>query len=153
MDAYLAKPFSARDLFEILEGDQSVAKSATAPSDAPRPPGKLVDLDELRTDLRAAGIEESLPVLVNLFLRDGPGRIDAIQQGLATKNAPAIASAAHAMKSAAGAVRASRLMSLLGTMERSAKSGDVGAAASQVDAVIAEHRAVRQWLEAGDWQK
>ena len=152
MDAYLAKPFAARDLFEILEGEQSVATSPV-PGEPVRPAGKLVDLDELRADLRAAGIEESLPVLVNLFLRDGPARIEAIQQGVASRDGGRIAAAAHAMKSASGAVRATRLMSLLATLERSAKAGDVAAASAQAEAVVAEHRAVRRWLEAGEWKK
>src|SRR5690242_19704887 len=66
MDAYLAKPFAARDLFEILEGDHTAAASTVPSSAATRPAGKLIDLEELRADLRAAGIEESLPVLVKL---------------------------------------------------------------------------------------
>jgi CheY-like chemotaxis protein len=152
MDAYLAKPFAARDLFEILEGDQAVAASPPQPAGTARPAGKLVDLEDLRADLRAAGIEESLPVLVRLFLRDGPSRIDAILKAVATKSGPNIASAAHAMKSAAGAVRASRLMSLLSTMERAAKAGDVAGAVGQSDAVVTEHRAVREWLESNAWQ-
>ena len=85
-------------------------------------------------------------MLVRMFLRDGPSRIDALLKAVATKSGPNIASAAHAMKSAAGAVRASRLMSLLSAMERAAESGDVRSAASQVDAVVAEHRAIRDWL-------
>jgi HPt (histidine-containing phosphotransfer) domain-containing protein len=90
---------------------------------------------------------------VKLFLRDGPARIDAIQKAVSANDAKSIASAAHAMKSAAGAVRASRLMSLLATLERTATAGDVGSAAVQAGAVVAEYRAVREWLETGDWQK
>jgi len=155
MDAYLAKPFAARDLFDVLEGAQAIATTAASgPEAAPtRTSGKFVDLEELRADLRAAGIEESLPVLVKLFLRDGPARIEAIQKGVRAKDAKSIASAAHAMRSAAGAVRASRLMSLLATLERTAKDGDVASAAAQADAIVAEHRAVREWLETGEWQK
>jgi CheY-like chemotaxis protein len=152
MDAYLAKPFAARELFEILEGEQPVTEQRVSEGNAARPTGKI-DLEELRADLRAAGIEESLPVLVNLFLRDGPPRIEAIQAAVANKNPAAIAGAAHALKSAAGAVRASRLMALLATMERTAKAGDISAAESQSDAIAAEHRAVREWLESDEWQK
>src|SRR5205085_6842572 len=152
MDAYLAKPFAARDLFEILEGEQAVAAPAAA-SAPQRPSGALIDLDELRADLRAAGIEESLPVLVKLFLRDGPGRIDTILTAASSRNAAAIASAAHAMKSAAGAVRATRLMSMLLTIERAAKSGDVQTAAAQTESIVAEHRAVREWREGDAWQE
>ena len=152
MDAYLAKPFAARDLFDILEGEENVAASPVPKDAASRRSGKLVDVEELRADLRAAGIEESLPVLIKLFLRDGPGRLDNIIKAVATKSAPNIASAAHAMKSAAGAVRATQLMSLLATMERAAKAGDLATAVAQSDAIVAEHRAVREWLEAGHWQ-
>jgi signal transduction histidine kinase/CheY-like chemotaxis protein len=145
MDDYLAKPFAARDLFAVVEGD--VKPASPAATVISRPAGKLVDLEELRADLVAAGIEESLPVLVKLFLRDGPGRVDALIKAAATRSGPNISSAAHALKSAAGAVRASRLMSLLSVIERSAKSGDIATAAAQVEAVVAEHRAVREWLE------
>jgi CheY-like chemotaxis protein len=153
MDAYLAKPFAARDLFEVLEGESAVAPRGSPGSATHRPPGQLIDLEALRADLSAAGIEESLPVLVNLFLRDGPERIDAILKGVATRSTTTIASAAHAMKSAAGAVRASRLMTLLAAMERAAKAGDLTAAISQVDAIVAEHRAVREWLKTTEWQR
>jgi two-component system, sensor histidine kinase and response regulator len=153
MDAYLAKPFAARDLFEIVEGENALATSAVT-SSASRPAGKkLIDLDELRADLRSAGIEESLPVLVRLFLRDGPGRVDAILKAVSSRSGPNMAAAAHAMKSAAGAVRASRLMGLLSSMERAAKAGEVAAAVGQADAVVEEHRAVREWLESGDWNR
>jgi CheY-like chemotaxis protein len=149
MDAYLAKPFAARDLFAVLEGEPSAAP-APAP---PRPAGKLIDLEELRADLQAAGIEESLPVLVKLFLRDGPGRLDAVVKAADARNGTALASAAHAMKSAAGAVRATRLMSLLSELERAAKAGDLATASGQTDAIAAEHRAVREWLQTGEWSK
>ena len=153
MDAYLAKPFAARDLFEVLEGDHVIAAPTTSAGAVPRSSGKLIDLEELRTDLRTAGIEESLPVLVQLFLRDGPGRIDAIVKAVGGKNGSRIASAAHAMKSAAGAVRATRLMSLLLSMERAAKAGDIAAAIGQTDAIVDEHRAVREWLEGDEWKR
>jgi CheY-like chemotaxis protein len=154
MDAYLAKPYSARDFFAVLEGDaHEPAKVVPPPAPTARPSGKLVDLDELRADLRAAGIEESLPVLVKLFLRDGPGRMTAIEKAVAAKNATLIASSAHSLRSAAGAGRASRLMNALASMERAAKSGDVGGAAAQLESVAGEHRAVREWLEKEDWKQ
>jgi CheY-like chemotaxis protein len=154
MDAYLAKPYSARDFFAVLEGDGTESASRPAPvTSGARPAGKLVDLDELRADLRAAGIEESLPVLVQLFLRDGPGRVEAIAKALASRNAALIGSAAHSLRSAAGAVRATRLMNVLSVMERYAKAGDVAAAAAQLDAVGTEHKAVHEWLESGAWQQ
>jgi CheY-like chemotaxis protein len=151
MDAYLAKPFAARDLFAVLEGE--LPEQPARVSAAHRPAGKLIDLEELRADLREAGIEESLPVLVRLFLRDGPGRLDAIASAVGAGSAPAVASAAHAMKSAAGAVRATRLMSLLSALERAAKAGDLTMASAQAEAIGAEHRAVRDWLETGEWSK
>jgi len=153
MDAYLAKPFAARDLFAVLEGDLPES-AAPAPAAAPaRPAGRFIDLEELRADLASAGIEESLPVLVKLFLRDGPGRLDAIVKAVDARNVTAVASAAHAMKSAAGAVRATRLMALLSAMERAAKAGELTVAIAQADAIVAEHRAVREWLETGEWSK
>jgi len=136
----------------VVEGPLTGSDGGATGTPAARAPGKLIDLDELRADLRAGGIEESLPVLVKLFLRDGPGRIDAIMKAVGTRSAPNITAAAHAMKSAAGAVRATRLMSLLATVERTAKAGDVATATAQVESVVAEHRAVREWLESGAWQ-
>jgi CheY-like chemotaxis protein len=150
MDGYLAKPFAAADLFAVLEADHADVPVSVAPS---RTSKGLIDLDGLRADLRAAGIEESLPVLVRLFLRDGPVRIAAITAAAKKKNGSELAQSAHALKSAAGAVRATQLMTLLGTLERTAKAGDVLAAVGQVDAIVAEHSAVRDWLEAGAWSK
>lgn len=151
MDGYLAKPFAAADLFAVLEGDHRDARMQ-APEHA-RASLEPIELDALREDLRAAGIEESLETLVKLFLRDGPGRVQTIVHAAKQKNADDLARAAHALKSAAGAIRASGLMRRVAILERTAKDGEVDAAVAEVGGVVDEHRAVREWLEKGKWKR
>ena len=44
-------------------------------------------------------------------------------------------------------------MKLLAALEKTAKGGDVAAATSQVNAVVAEHQAARAWLQASEWSQ
>jgi PAS domain S-box-containing protein len=147
MDGYLSKPYAPADLFAIAEGGAgAVSDDAMPPATAPRTASAPVDLDGLRSELRAAGIEDSVPILLELFLRDGAEGIAAIVAAAGAGNLPALSRAAHALKSASGTVRATHLASLLGTIEVDARAGRQGAT-SQVPGIVAEHDLVRQWLD------
>jgi PAS domain S-box-containing protein len=148
MDGYLSKPYLPADLFAIVEGDTGAASDdAVPPTPTPRTTGAPVDLDGLRSEMRAAGIEDSVPILLGLFLRDGAEGIAAIVAAADAGDLPALSRAAHAMKSASGTVRATHLASLLGTIEGDARAGLQGAM-SQVSGIVAEHDLVRKWLDA-----
>jgi HPt (histidine-containing phosphotransfer) domain-containing protein len=151
MDDYLAKPYTAADLFAVLEGGAPPASHASAPvaagSESP------VDIARLRTDLRAMGIEGSLEDLVTLFLSDGPGRMAAIRTAAGSGDAMQIATAAHVMKSSAGVLRANRLMNVVAAMETAAKGRDVPKATSLLGEALAAFDATQAWLASGAWRQ
>ena len=151
MDGYLAKPFAAADLFAVVEDDRVYHDDLPAPVLKRVTKGAPIDLDTLLADLRDAGIEEMVPSLVLLFLRDGPDRVAAILAAMDAGDMDALGRAAHAMKSSAGALRATRLMSLLGAVEASAKTGSAATRAS-ITGIVDEYDAVRRYLDSEAWK-
>lgn len=147
MDEYLAKPFKAHELFAAVEGWGAIIARPGAPADtAPglRPP---LDLGRLTATLRDAGIEERLPTLLHVFAGDARMRLTALGQAVADGNAEAIQRAAHAFKSAAGAISALPLAEVLARVEATAREGDVATAAALVERARAETDAVLRAVE------
>ncbi|NLY00616.1 MAG: response regulator [Rhodopirellula sp.] len=100
MDEYIAKPFRAQHLFEVLESVLGSSPAPAEPSQPPLPTRNLPDRSEL---LRAVGGDEDLlKTLVEAVLEEAPRQMDAIRQALADGNSKALALAAHTLK---GAVR------------------------------------------------
>jgi two-component system, sensor histidine kinase and response regulator len=151
MDGYLAKPYAATDLFAVVEGGRVHLDDLPAVSIEMAVAAAPADLHTLRAELRAAGIEETIPILVDLFLRDGPGRVAAIVTASDAGDLTALARAAHAMKSSAGALRATRLANLLGVVEAAAKSGGPSKTMN-IAAILAEHDSVRRYLDSEAWK-
>lgn len=90
-DAYLAKPFDAAAL------RQALAVARRAPSVRPPRPGPLYDLTAVR---RMVGDNESfVHHLVEVFCTSTPPIIEALRQALAQADWPALADAAHHLKS------------------------------------------------------
>lgn len=151
MDGYLAKPFVSADLFAVVEDnrlhhdDLPTAVLETVAATTP------IDLQRLLGEMREAGIEETVPILIKLFLRDGPERVAAIVAATKACDLHALARAAHAMKSSAGALRATRLTKLLSAVETAAKSGD-SSTMSNIPGIVAEHDTVRRYLDSEAWK-
>jgi CheY-like chemotaxis protein len=154
MDDYLAKPFRAGDLIEVVE-------AFTTP-DSPRLSGVMkaivdepsdVDVDGLRSELRDAGAEDALGAVLSVFVGDAPTRLSVIIDAVAAQDMERISRAAHAYKSSAGTIRALELASLLQKLEATAKDGaDVPQIIALRDRIMTAHEAVmarlRSWLEA-----
>ncbi len=147
MDGYLAKPFKAHELFAAVEGwapDASLSGPGPA-GGASRPP---VDVQGFRLELRDAGVEETLSELMEIFLQDAPRRLAALEEAVRAGDAPAIQRAAHAFKSAAGAIRATALAEALREIEATGRSGDVSDAVLLLERVKREHGAAMTYLES-----
>jgi CheY-like chemotaxis protein len=140
MDDYLAKPFKPHELFAVVEGWGGPGPMSTRQSSPP------VDLDALRKELDSAGISGMVFELLGIFLRDAPGRLGALRAAVAGREAGDIERAAHALKSAAGAVHARGLGDLLREAEGAARSGDVEAAAALLERIVTEAGAVERFL-------
>ena len=134
MDDFLAKPFRAEDLLTVLErwtrgrqgGDDPMGISDTA---APEPCLDLddappLDLEAFRAVLEAAGIPEVYETTLTVFREDLPRRRAEIQAAWEAGDVAAVADAAHAIKSAAGNVRADRLNALVADLETAGRQAD-----------------------------
>ncbi len=145
MNGYLAKPFKPHELFAIVEG--------WAPKDAPvahtdnhgAPP---VDLVSFREMLAAAGIPETGPRMLSVFLDDAPLRMQEMADAAQASDLGTIERVAHRLKSGASSICALGLADLLRRAESSARDRDVEDAVSAVRASEREFARVVDFLQA-----
>ncbi len=139
MNDYLTKPFKAHQLFAIVEGwGARIAEGSSA--------GPPVDLDGFRQTMREAGAEDAVPGILGTFLQSAPGRFDNLRVALAGGDPAAIATTAHAFKSAAAAIGANELAAVLGEIERAAKAGAVTTAQALSHVAERAHEATIAYL-------
>ncbi len=145
MDDYLSKPVRNEDFDAVL--DRWVAHGAllratpgsAAPSGADAPeaaldPRSLDDLEALQGEDSG---EDIVGELVDLYVGDAPGKIDAIAAGLAAGDADAVEHAAHALKGSSASLGAGPLAALCKRLETMGRHRDLQGG----DAVLAEVRA------------
>ena len=107
-----------------------------------------VDVERFRADLSEAGVEDMLDALLGTFAQDCPGRLAALEQAVLGGKANEIVSAAHALKSGAGTVRATYLAEFLGRTETAARTGDLESVSGLLDQIRSECQAVLRELTA-----
>jgi HPt (histidine-containing phosphotransfer) domain-containing protein len=107
-----------------------------------------VDLARFRTDLREAGVEDIIETLLKTFVEDAPARFAALEQAVREGDAKAVESAAHAFKSGAGTVRATRLAEGLGQAEATGRRGNLESMTGLLEQIRHEYLAVVSELEA-----
>jgi CheY-like chemotaxis protein len=135
MSDYLAKPFKAHDLFAAVEGG-AARVTGTGP----------VDLDAFRSSMREAGAEEAVEGILEVFVRDAGGRLDALAMATTAGNPADIAKAAHAFKSSAGSIGARGLAAVLEELEQAGRAGAVDTARHQFERARHETEAVVSYL-------
>lgn len=141
MNDYIAKPFRPSELFSVVEGrdDGTPAAGGAAPA--------AVDLEGLRAMLRDEGMEDVVDELLATFVRETPRMLVELTDAAWTDDLSRLASLAHALKSSAGAIRATELAATLAALETSAKSADGGSGAL-VTKVVRHYDAVVTHLRA-----
>ena len=144
MTGYLAKPFKAHELFAVLEG--SVDRGHEKPGAEAALVGVPVDLEAFRSTLREAGAEEAVDSILDTFARQAPERMAALVAALASRVAPDVARAAHALRGAAGTIGARGLAGLLERMETAGREGDVDRARDDLQGAESELAAVVDYL-------
>ena len=107
-----------------------------------------VDVERFRADLSEAGVEDMLDALLGTFAQDCPGRLAALEQAVLGGKANEIVSAAHALKSGAGTVRATFLADCLGKTETAARAGYLDSVSGLLDQIRSECQAVLRELTA-----
>jgi HPt (histidine-containing phosphotransfer) domain-containing protein len=90
---------------------------------------------------------EAFSRFLEVYLRELPGRVAAILQGVDDRSAEALRMAAHALKSPSAAVGASRLAKVCSELETLGREGRPEAAGARVKQLRAECQAVAGVLE------
>jgi signal transduction histidine kinase/CheY-like chemotaxis protein/HPt (histidine-containing phosphotransfer) domain-containing protein len=116
MDDYLSKPIVERELARVLEH----FAPGTAPEQEPLDPEVLEGLREL-----SRGTDDFLRDIAAVYLDDTPRRMEEVLNAAARGDAPALAGAVHALKSASGNVGAEVVRKLCARIETSARAGTV----------------------------
>ncbi|MBI5276697.1 MAG: response regulator [Burkholderiales bacterium] len=146
MDDYLTKPLQVGELARALEkwiGEKALSPVAPpTPSPATAAAHPVMDFARLQ-EFREYDDEELTMTreVIALFQVDTPKRLDAIDAAVAANDADALATAAHALKGAAGNVGAMGLHVAAGTLESQAK------AAFPPDAVPQAQRLRELWAQ------
>jgi PAS domain S-box-containing protein len=130
MDAYVAKPLRAEDLFSaidsvVMQRAESSAATAAVMSDK-------VDRDGLLEGF--GGRADLLKHVVEVFLEDAPATLARVKQAIAAGNSAEVASGAHSLKGSVGLFAQGQAFEGARRLEQVGKSGDL----SQAEAVRAE---------------
>ncbi|MGA2382729.1 MAG: response regulator [Gemmatimonadales bacterium] len=138
MNAYLSKPFKAFELFAAAEG-----WGARPPAGAPLPP---VDLEGFRKEMAEAGAAEAVGGIVESFVQNLAARLKDIGAAVAAGDAVEVARLAHAFKSSAAQLGATKLAGLLKEIETAAKAEPVGDLGAIYDRLREEAGKVEEYL-------
>lgn len=144
MDDYLTKPLQVAALAQALEkwiagGRAARPAAAAAPAAVAGTPADVAIMDFTRLEEFREFDDEQLTMtreVIGLFLADTPARLQAIAGAVAAADAEALATAAHALKGAAGNVGATALHLAAGELEALAKAGwpaDASVRSAQLD--------------------
>jgi len=146
MSGYLSKPFKPHELFAIAE------RWATAPTDTPFPtvesdPSAPVDLAGFRSTMREAGVEEAVEAMLDVFVRDAPGRMTGLAAAIEAGTVPEIEAMAHAFKSASGTIGARSLAAVLQTLESAGRHQQPERAKAMLDQLRTEYEVAMTYLK------
>jgi two-component system sensor histidine kinase/response regulator len=156
MDDYLPKPIKLPAIADSLRhwkergapGFQDIPEAETdtgANSEAV----DRAEIASLLRDCRGNGLGDLLAV----FEQESPAILDDITRAIEAVDGVALSHAAHALKGGAGIFGAYCLQGLCLELERLGKSGEVSAAGSIVEQVVAEHGRVLAALRALDQEE
>ncbi|GFK93635.1 Autoinducer 2 sensor kinase/phosphatase LuxQ [Fundidesulfovibrio magnetotacticus] len=159
MDACLVKPLDLEELRGVLDAyraDRPEARPKEQEAQAERTPEhvppRAAHGDALNRSWLARlfrGKERTLATLLDIFLRDAPGRTARLRQAWGAGNAQEVAEEAHSIKGSAAVVGAVRLKAAAEELELAARSGRLGPARELLEALETECRAVLEAIEAG----
>jgi two-component system sensor histidine kinase/response regulator len=137
MNAYLAKPFKAFELFAAAEG------WGTRPSPAPGPP---VELEAFRKDMAEAGAAEAVSGIIRSFVENAALRMKEIGAAVGSGDAKEVARLGHAFKSSAAQIGAKRMAELLAKLEQAAKQDPPDGLTALLELLLGEAEKVVEFL-------
>ena len=140
MTACIVKPFTSTCLLEAVEHwgrhQEQAAQTVCTP----------VRMTELENSMRAAGIEDALETILDLFREDSPRRMETLMAAVQEEDMQAISAAAHVFKSSAGGIMATELEKLLDRIEQAALSDHFGTIATLLQSASEEWKQVVNYL-------
>jgi PAS domain S-box-containing protein len=145
MSGYLSKPFRPLELFASVEGWDLPLSRDTEPPTEVAPP---VDLTTFRRAMSEAGVEHAVTAMLEVFLRDAPGRLAEIEAAVASGRSEEVEAAAHAYKSACATLAAHRLATLLRETELAGRNKDLRRVAELLPSIRTEHHSAVTYLSA-----
>ena len=126
MDEYLAKPFRAKKLNEILgKIAPRVGRAESGDQDSGESESFAKRFERMGREER-----EDVEAAATAFLKTLPEELLKLQQALRAKDADAVAFAAHTLKGMAGIFGADRVTRVAEDLEASARSGEMASAGS-----------------------
>ena len=140
MDAYVPKPIDPHVLFEILESKGSGGGTAVASPDA-----TILDVEEMCG--RLGDDDELIADVIQLFLEDYPGRLEAIESALVACDSHRIRDAAHSLKGSASNLSAFAVTAAAGTLEDAGAAGNLADIDAQFATLVAESERLAKALQ------
>ncbi len=138
MDGYLAKPIELGALTAVLTQASSWAGAARIKPESADAAIDLRRLEHLR-DLQESAAPSLVNELIDLFIADMPGHLNALADAARRADASQLIGLAHRMLSATDNIGARRMSALCVEVERLARREEVDAAARLVDELRLEY--------------
>jgi two-component system sensor histidine kinase/response regulator len=168
MDDFLPKPFSSLQLHQLLARwlkppsasnghdaataapEAARSRNFVVPGEHRRFEGAVLDRSVLERIRELGGTDKPdlLAKVLQLFLHDVPRHLVSIQQAWGRRDAQAIATSAHVLKSSSAHIGAIRLSAMCAALESDARAGELGRAEAVVASLEGEWRAVRHEIES-----
>jgi len=148
MDAFLAKPVRAAELFSLLAAlarREAAPTSEQADSAAPDSPG-----ENLAESLgRATGGNETIArSVVKIFLSDSPKKLALLRRAVSTKDAGTLATVAHSLKGSLALIGAQKAAGTARNLQAMGRLGNLSGAAAEFGVLESELEELRLKLLA-----
>ncbi|HKH73123.1 MAG TPA: response regulator [Vicinamibacterales bacterium] len=152
MDAYVAKPVRAAELFAAIETVIAGTASSPRPALSPDTTVSAVNVSTLLSGF--GGRSDLVAEVIDVFLADAPVMLARLRRAAAGADANELAAAAHAIKGSAGLFSQGEAYEHARALETRARSGDASnaaAACEELDAtvwrLVSDLRGIREKLQ------
>jgi signal transduction histidine kinase/DNA-binding NarL/FixJ family response regulator len=139
MDDYISKPMTPEDLRSALQRWTAPAGRETS--------GPPLDQEALQSIL-ASTTPGFVVEIIDLFLRDTPGRLEVLKSAAQAGDGEALDRAAHGLRGSAGMIGAMGMVALCSRVEALVEEGRIPDASSLARELDAAYAAAREALEA-----
>ena len=139
MDAYLTKPIQSKALFDAIDGVMRPAGSSST---------AVPGFDRGAALAHTGDDPALLQELVDIFLKDCPQRIEAIRQAVCSRDADALAAAAHSLKGSVGNFAAPAVYEACWALEQLARERDFDRMEAALDELETKLAALLPGMEA-----